>query len=119
VDGMNGLMPPVSPVDLTALAPAPRTDAAEGQGSKATIEKTARDFESVLLYRVFEEMRRTVPDSGLLDSGSSDQVQSMFWMFLAQEVAGKGGLGLAKDLSRQLSRQMHDQAAPENPGVKA
>jgi Rod binding domain-containing protein len=117
MDGMDGLMPPVAPVDLAALAPAPRADG--GQDSKAAIEKTARDFESVLLYRVFEEMRRSVPDSGLLDSGSSDQVQGMFWMFLAQDVASKGGLGLAKELTRQLSRQMQTRTAHENPGVKA
>lgn len=63
--------------------------------------QAAKDFESVLLHQVLREMRKTVPDSGLLSDGTSEQMQSMFWMFLSQHMADQGGLGLWKDIYRQ------------------
>jgi Rod binding domain-containing protein len=66
------------------------------------IKKVAGDFESILLQRLLEEMRRTIPESGLLESGVSDQVQGLFWFYLAQDVADKGSMGLATELVRQL-----------------
>lgn len=128
MDGIEGLATPLVPLDPESLSPAAIHFApGESPGARyganpdaqgAAIEKTARDFESVLLHRVFEEMRRSVPESGLLDSGTSDQVQGMFWMYLAQDVAAKGGIGLAKELSRQFSRMQHDAhlAPGESPG---
>jgi Rod binding domain-containing protein len=130
MDGIEGLAAPLVPLDPESLSPAAtyfapsgspgaRYGAAGPDAQGAALEKTARDFESVLLHRVFEEMRRSVPESGLLDSGTSDQVQGMFWMYLAQDVAAKGGIGLAKELSRQFSRMQHDvHLAPgESPGA--
>ena len=124
MDGIEGLTPPLMPLDLENLSPAARYFApGESPGVKyraagpdaqgAALEKTARDFESVLLHRVFEEMRRSVPESGLLDSGTSDQVQGLFWMYLAQDVAAKGGIGLAKELSRQFSRMQNTKSSPD------
>jgi Rod binding domain-containing protein len=107
MDGIEGLAMPLVPLDPGNLSPAAQYRAANPDAQGAALEKTARDFESVLLHRVFEEMRRSVPESGLLDSGTSDQVQGMFWMYLAQDVAAKGGIGLAKELSRQFSRMQH------------
>ena len=65
-------------------------------------EQAAKDFESVLLHKVLEEMDRTIPESGLLDSGVSKQVKGMFQFYLAQELANRGGIGLWKDLQKQL-----------------
>jgi len=72
-------------------------DAAEGSGD---MEKAAKDFESVLLQKLMEAMSRTIPESGLVNSGTSKQIQSMFWSFLAEEVADNGGLGLWRDIQR-------------------
>jgi Rod binding domain-containing protein len=38
----------------------------------------------------------------------------MFWMYMAQEVAAKGGIGLAKELARQF-RRLNDAAAQAAP----
>lgn len=67
--------------------------------------QTAKDFESVLLHKVMEEMRKTVPDSGLMEEGTTQQVQGIFWFHLAQEMANQGGVGLWKDLYRQMTGQ--------------
>ena len=69
-------------------------------GNARDMEKAAKDFESVLLYKLMEEMARTVPESGLLKSGVSKQIQGIFWFYLAQEVADGGGLGLWRDIQR-------------------
>jgi len=66
-------------------------------------ERAAKDFESVLLHRVLEEMRRSIGDSGLLESGISEQVQGLFWMYLAEELGRSGGLGLWKNLMGQFA----------------
>jgi len=61
--------------------------------------QTAKDFEAVLLHKMLQEMANTVPDSPLLDEGAGRQVHDMFWYYLAQDLADKGGLGLWKQIA--------------------
>lgn len=77
----------------------------QGDGrDTAKVLRAAQDFESVLLHRLFEEMRRTIPKADLLDSGTSDQIEGLFWMYLAQHMADQGGIGLSKALAEQMAR---------------
>jgi Rod binding domain-containing protein len=90
--------------------------AAKGKRDPGQLEKVAKDFESVFLEKITDEMRRTVPQSGLLDSSAMDQTQGIFWMQLSQELAKQGGLGLWKQLVKQMqasSGQTAPSAAPE------
>jgi Rod binding domain-containing protein len=65
--------------------------------------QAAKDFESVLLEQMMQSMRETVGEGGLLDEDEgSSQIQDMFWGFLSQDVANKGGMGLWKDIYRQI-----------------
>jgi|GEM_PF-2117129 len=76
-------------------------------GAKKTgdeLMKVARDFESILLYKMLESMRKTVPKSGLIDSFSLDTFQSMMDQEIANEMAKKKGVGLAQMVYRQLTR---------------
>ena len=70
---------------------------------KADGIKAAKDFESVLLEQLMEEMQKTVGKSGLLEDSTGEQVQSLFWMNLSQEIANQGGIGLWKQLYSQTS----------------
>jgi len=90
----------------------PRREAVRGLAA-------ARDFESVLLHRMMEAMRRTVPDGGLLSSPATRQMEGLFWFYLAQEVARKGGIGLWKDLARSLDLADGDPPAPPAEGPQA
>ena len=72
--------------------------------------KAAKDFESLLLHKVLEEMERTVPKDELLDDGATEQVQGLFCYHLAQDLADKGGLGLWKQVYRQM--QATDRSGP-------
>jgi len=103
---VNGSRPPA-----VALAGPSR-----GQETPApSLEKTAKDFESVFLGQMLEEMQKTVGQGGLLEDGASSQVLSIGWSGLAKDIAGKGGVGLWKDIARQVGRSQDapQAAAPE------
>ena len=107
----NPLMPSEP---LSALLAARAGHAAHGRPAGG-VQKAAKDFESMLLYRMLEEMKRTIPDSGLLETGISKQVQDIFWYYLAQELAGQGGLGLWKQLQHSFAASAPGQAPTEQP----
>ena len=61
-------------------------------------EQIAKDFESVLLSRLLDEMKGAIGEWGFEKDGVSAQVEGMFWLYLADEVANNGGFGLWKDI---------------------
>jgi len=61
-------------------------------------KQLAKDFESVLLTRLFSEVKESIGSCGFDEDPASDQIHGMFWSFLAQDVADKGGFGLWQDL---------------------
>ncbi len=68
-------------------------------------KQLAKDFESVLLTRLFEQVQESTGNWGLEEEdGTSQQVQGLFWLFLARDVADKGGFGLWQDLYRQFQQ---------------
>jgi hypothetical protein len=78
----------------------------KAQSSDATFaiakktEQAAKDFESVLLTKVLEGMENTVSQLSADDKeAGSEQVKGVFTLFLARDMADKGGLGLWKDLN--------------------
>ena len=78
----------------------------KAQSSDATFatakktEQAAKDFESVLLTKVLEGMENTVSQFSAEDKeAGSEQVKGLFTLFLARDMADKGGLGLWKDLN--------------------
>ncbi len=71
-----------------------------GEVSDSKKVQLAKDFESVLLTQLFDEMKNTIGDWGFEQDGASKQVQGMFWLYLARDVADKGGFGLWKDIYR-------------------
>jgi Rod binding domain-containing protein len=80
--------PPSSPVD--------RTDQKKQQ--------IAKDFESVLLTRLFEQVQKTIGSLDTEEDGTAQQVQGLFWLYLARDAADKGGVGLWKDIYQQLQQ---------------
>ena len=78
--------------------------------------KVARDFESILIGQLMNQMKQTVGDSGFLTDGSSRQVQDMFWSFLADEVGSKGGFGLWKNIYKSMSPDQSPAKSGEDAG---
>ena len=74
----------------------------------------AKDFESILINRMLESMRKTIPKSGLLDSFSTEMFESMLDQEIAKEMAKGKGIGLAKMVHQQLTKLDADIVEP-NP----
>jgi len=67
-------------------------------------KQTAKDFESVLLSRLLDEMKRTIGDWGFDEDGAAEQIQGIFWLGLSSQLANDGGLGLWKDIYQFLTK---------------
>ena len=105
---MNGsdllLTTPVAPPNLLEHTAAGKTGNLKSSGVASAddkkTEKIARDFESVLLTKVLEEMQNTVSQFSTEEEAGSGQIKGLFTIFLARDMSDKGGLGLWKDLNR-------------------
>ncbi|OHB62218.1 MAG: hypothetical protein A2168_02130 [Planctomycetes bacterium RBG_13_50_24] len=77
-------------------------------------KQIAKDFESVLLNKMLDEMKNTVGDWGFEKDGASNQVQGIFWMFLSRDIANNGGIGLWKDIHQFLTNAEKSNTADES-----
>ena len=74
-----------------------------GETSEEEKKQIAKDFESVLLHKLFNEMKNTIGDWGFDEDVASEQIQGIFWLYMAQHIADNGGLGMWKDIYRFLT----------------
>jgi Rod binding domain-containing protein len=70
-------------------------------------KQIAKDFESVLLNKLFDQMSKSVGDWGFEKDGTSEQIQGIFWLYLARDIANNGGMGLWKDIYKSLTDPNH------------
>jgi len=66
-------------------------------------KQIAKDFESVLIGKLLDEMKNTIGDWGFEKDGACKQVQGIFWLYLARDIANNGGFGLWKDIYQALT----------------
>lgn len=71
------------------------------------LRQACTEFESIFLYNLFKEMRRTIPKSGLLPAApGKDTYEMMFDQKVAEDLSRRGeGIGLQKILYEQLRRR--------------
>jgi len=65
-------------------------------------KQISKDFESVLLTKLFDQVQESIGRWDLEEDGAAPQVQGLFWFYLARDVADKGGFGLWKDIYEHL-----------------
>jgi Rod binding domain-containing protein len=65
-------------------------------------EQIAKDFESLIINQLLDEMKNTIGEWGSEKDGASTQIQGIFWMYLARDIADNGGLGLWKEIYKTL-----------------
>ena len=118
--GMPAVVAPIEPMGRVPYAAAvsshraPQAQDPIRDGSQATVEterleeqkkQIARDFESVLLAKLFDQVQESIGTWGFEEEDTaSQQVQGVFWLHLARDVADKGGLGLWKDIYQYLQQ---------------
>ncbi len=70
----------------------------------ASLKKASQDFESILINYVIKAMWETVPKSDLSDEDNmgTDTYTEIMHAALAQDIAAKGGIGIAPVIYKQL-----------------
>jgi Rod binding domain-containing protein len=67
--------------------------------SDEQLQQVARDFESVLLTKLFDQVQQAMGDLGLEEEDTAaKQVHGMFWYYLAKDGADKGGIGMWREI---------------------
>lgn len=71
-------------------------------GFPQSLREATQEFESLLISQLFQSMRRTVPEGGLIGTGCERLFREFLDQEFARRVAFNGGLGLGEMLFRQL-----------------
>jgi peptidoglycan hydrolase FlgJ len=70
-------------------------------GSTESIKQVAKQFESIFINMMMQNMRKAVPEGGLFSPSTTQLFTTMFDQQISQQAAGKG-LGLAEIITKQL-----------------
>ena len=92
----------------SATAPSGATPA-----NKASLEKTAQQFEAIFLRQMIGAMRSASLAEGISDSSATEQFQSMADSRTADALAGSNSMGIAQLLIRQFGERV----APAAPAT--
>ncbi|HVP15600.1 MAG TPA: rod-binding protein [Terriglobales bacterium] len=96
----------VPPLSGPGSAP-PRDDAGQ-------LRRMAHELEGVFLNQLFQAMRASVPQGGLVEEGAGEEMfRSLLDEQVAREAAARDERGLGEALFRQLARRL---AAKEETG---
>lgn len=96
----------VSALHALSLSPLMAETPEKGPDAKQNLEQAARSFEAFFVQMLLKEMRKTIPESGLLGKGMGKDVYD--WMFddaISKAVSRQGGLGLADLLIAKYADQ--------------
>ncbi len=75
-----------------------------GKNDLPRLKKACQMFEAMFINELFKEMRKTVPEGGLIKKQNSDKIyQSLLDQEYATKMAEAGGIGLGDILYGQLS----------------
>lgn len=82
------------------------------KASEQEKERLAKEFESLIVGRLLDEMNNTVSCLGLDEDGASKQVKGIFNFCLSQHIGANGGFGLWKEIYESL-KQMNQIDGPK------
>ena len=103
---------PIFAGNVSSILPLSQLDKLNQDGmSEQEKEQIAKDFESLLLNKLLDEMKNTIGEWGFEKDGPSSQIQGIFWMYLARDIADNGGLGLWKDIYKTLPNNGSENSA--------
>lgn len=88
------------------------------QDAPGALEAVAQQFEALFIGMLLDSMRAATIEGGLDGSGETELYQQLFDRQVATNIAAGGGLGIARLLVEQLSRDLPEVAAGE-PGPPA
>ncbi len=73
------------------------------------LNRACAEFEALLVQKLFQTMRASIPKSGLIDGGSAEAIYTgMLDQKVAEEMAFRGGLGLSDRMKAQIIGRLND-----------
>lgn len=83
-----------------------KAEIAKEKENKEAIKEVCQEFESVFLNMLFKEMKKTVPDGGLIPKSTATEIfEEMYIEEVSKEVSKRGdGLGIGKMLYEQFTK---------------
>lgn len=70
------------------------------------LREACEGFESIFIQKMWQEMRKTVPQNGIMHGKEEHYWQDMYDQELAKKMTSAGGIGLADMMYEQLSRNL-------------
>lgn len=67
-------------------------------------ERLAKEFESLIVSRLLDEMENTVSSLGMEEDGASKQIKGIFNFCLSQHIGANGGFGFWKEIYESLEQ---------------
>jgi flagellar protein FlgJ len=83
-----------------------KAELSPGPSAKQKLRKACTDFEAVFISKLWEQMRATVPKSGMFNSQQEEMYRSMFDREFTEKMAQDGGIGLGDMLYNQLKEKI-------------
>ncbi|MEE9240938.1 MAG: rod-binding protein [bacterium] len=81
-----------------------RAEILKEKGDEAALKKFSEDFESLFLQRLLKEMRKGIPEGGLMEkSMSMEWFEQMFDEAVSNEIAKGGTIGMSQIIYEQLT----------------
>lgn len=81
-----------------------RIEAAKKDQKDEKLMETCKEFEAIFINMMLKEMRKTVPDGGLIEKSTGTKIfEDMYYEEVAKNISDKDdGIGLAKMLYEQF-----------------
>ena len=104
MESINPLNNMINPAELIANSKKADMDP-KLQKEDKDLKEFSQGFETLMLNKLFDEMEKTIDDSGLMSGSTSGQIRGLYWMFMAEEMSKQGGIGIGDEVYKQLSEQ--------------
>ncbi len=109
MNGISNPLPENGPRRPTGSQSGGHAGAVDRDQDRKRLNKACAEFEALLVQKLFQTMRASIPKSGLIDGGSAEEIYTaMMDQKVAQDLALQGGLGLSARMKAQIIRYMED-----------
>jgi len=100
----------IIPEQINSSVPVNQSDKIKSENvSEEKKKQIAKDFESLLLNQLSGQMKNTIGNWGFEKDSASSQIDGIFWLYLAKEIADNGGIGLWQDIYKSMPTNEQNQ----------
>lgn len=101
---MSGPIDTLVPVPLSDLLQPGTVRSSASDRSARPLKTVCREFESLFIHHMMQQMRRTIPEAGLFSGGRAEEIYtSLLDGETAKAIAHHRSMGLSAALYRQLT----------------